>query len=248
MTVRLYEWDKNETGWAWIEVTDNKVINLILRSLNNLIKINSNNEVYTDLQLDDNLLSTATLPVGVTTGRVLQANGRPVTWTLILAKTTSGDNVKILYGDDGEIRVDNGTGVWKNITTAYFKTQAEYDALPSRKNSDWNLYIIVDNHLNLMPYSELVQLSIQDALTEVNTHPQEYAEYYYGEWDVSKIDLADDFQIPVGKYAYLYNSGFDWDGWDSKIKYMDTDMTAQELQTAGIWWTPWVWEQETIYS
>lgn len=146
MTVRLYEWDKNETGWAWIEVTDNKVINLILRSLNNLIKINSNNEVYTDLQLDDNLLSTATLPVGVTTGRVLQANGRPVTWTLILAKTTSGDNIKILYGDDGEIRVDNGTGVWKNITTAYFKTQAEYDALPSRKNSDWNLYIIVDNH------------------------------------------------------------------------------------------------------
>ena len=60
-------------------MTDNKVINLILRSLNNLIKINSNNEVYTDLQLDDNLLSIATLPVGVTTGRVLQANGRPVT-------------------------------------------------------------------------------------------------------------------------------------------------------------------------
>lgn len=146
MTVRLYEWDKTETGWAWIEITDNKVVNLILRELNNLIKINSNNEVYTDLQLDDNLLSSAVLPVGVTTGRVLQANGRPVTWTLILAKTTSGDNVKILYGDDGEIRVDNGTGVWKNITTAYFKTQAEYDALPSRKNSDWNLYIIVDSH------------------------------------------------------------------------------------------------------
>lgn len=146
MGVRLYEWDKTETGWAWIEITDNKVVNLILRELNNLTKINSNNEVYTDLQLDDNLLSSAVLPVGVTTGRVLQANWRPVTWTLISAKTTSGDNIKILYGDDGEIRVDNGTGVWKDITTAYFKTQAEYDALPSSKNSDWNLYIIVDNH------------------------------------------------------------------------------------------------------
>jgi len=243
MGVRLYEWDKTETGWAWIEITDNKVVNLILRELNNLTKINSNNEVYTDLQLDDNLLSSAVLPVGVTTGRVLQANWRPVTWTLISAKTTSGDNIKILYGDDGEIRVDNGTGTWKNITTAYFKTQAEYDALPSRKNSDWNLYIIVDNHLNLMPYSELVQLSIQDALTEVNTHPQEYAEYYYEEWDVSKTDLADDFQIPAGKYAYLYNSELDWDNWNHWIKYMDTDMTEQELQTAGIWWTPLVWEQ-----
>jgi hypothetical protein len=53
MVTRLYEWDKNETGWTWIEVTDNKVINLILRSLNNLIKVNANNEVYVDLQLED---------------------------------------------------------------------------------------------------------------------------------------------------------------------------------------------------
>lgn len=113
MTVRLYEWDKTETGWAWIEITDNKVVNLILRNLNNLIKINSNNEVYVDLQLDDNLQSSATLPVGVTTWRVVQANWRPVTGTLISAKTTSGDVAKILYGDDGKIRVDNGTGTWK---------------------------------------------------------------------------------------------------------------------------------------
>lgn len=113
MGVRLYEWDKTETGGAGIEITDNKVVNLILRNLNNLIKINSNNEVYVDLQLDDNLQSSATLPVGVTVGRVLQANGFPVTWTLISAKTTSGDIVKVLYGDDGKIRVDNGSGEWE---------------------------------------------------------------------------------------------------------------------------------------
>lgn len=29
---------------------------------------------------------------------------------------------------------------------AQFVTQAEYDALPSSKYTDWNLYIIVDNH------------------------------------------------------------------------------------------------------
>lgn len=115
MVARIYEWDKNETGWNGIEVTDNKVINLILRSLNNLIKVNANNEVYTDLQLDDNLLSTATLPVWVTTGRVIQANGRPVTWTLLSIKTTSGDQVTRVYGDNGVIYIDNGSGTWKEF-------------------------------------------------------------------------------------------------------------------------------------
>lgn len=115
MPVSIYEWEKTVSGWDWIEVTENKVINLILRELNNLIKINSNNEVYVDLQLDDNLQSTATIPVGVNVWRVLQANGFPVTWTLITAKTTSWDTVKVLYGDDGEIRVDNGTGEWEIV-------------------------------------------------------------------------------------------------------------------------------------
>jgi hypothetical protein len=115
MPVSIYEWEKTVSGWDWIEVTSNKVINLILRELNNLIKINSNNEVYVDLQLDDNLQSTSTIPVGVNVWRVLQANGFPVTWTLITAKTTSWDIVKVLYWDDGKIRVDNGTGTWEII-------------------------------------------------------------------------------------------------------------------------------------
>lgn len=233
MTVRLYEWDKTETGWAWIEITDNKVVNLILRELNNLTKINSNNEVYTDLQLDDNLLSSAVLPVGVTTWRVLQANWRPVTWTLISAKTTSGDNIKILYGDDGEIRVDNGTGVWKNITTAYFKTQAEYDALPARKNTDGNLYIIVDSHLNLMPFEELIQLTpAPDAiLTELNKYPKDYAEYYYENGDIRMQEFPSS-QLPrADAYVKAYQFGF----WPVETvvnypyQYYDTNLTEQEL-------------------
>jgi hypothetical protein len=39
----------------------------LLREENNLIKIDGNNEVYTDLQLEDGLATTDTLPVGVTT-------------------------------------------------------------------------------------------------------------------------------------------------------------------------------------
>lgn len=146
MAVRIYEWDKNETGGAGIEVTDNKVINLILRSLNNLIKINDNNEVYTDLQLDDNLLSTATLPVGVTTGRVLQANGRPTTGTLLCAKTTSGDQVTIIYGDNDRLYIDNGTWTWKEY---YNKTDVDglFTTLRGEISDVWysNDYLDLDN-------------------------------------------------------------------------------------------------------
>lgn len=166
MTVRLYEWDKTETGWAWIEITDNKVVNLILRELNNLIKINSNNEVYTDLQLDDNLLSSAVLPVGVTTGRVLQANWRPVTWTLISAKTTSGDNIKILYGDDGEIRVDNGTGVWKIIWLWEITTYGNA--------TNPNVYYGI-GFQGLLPYEYLSWFyTAQEMVDELNTNPSAY--------------------------------------------------------------------------
>lgn len=148
MTVRLYEWDKTEVGWAWIEITDNKVVNLKLRDENNLIKINEDDEAYVDLQLDDGIEPWDDLPVGVETWRVLVADGRPVNGTLILAKTTSWDEIQLLYWDDWKIYADNGTWTFKTLgwTTAYFKTQAEYDELPASKTSDNNLYIIVDNH------------------------------------------------------------------------------------------------------
>lgn len=112
MVTRLYEWDKNETWWNAIEVTDNKVINLLLRSEDNLLKVDQN-ELYCDLQLDSWVAITDTLPVWVNVGRVLAADGRPVTWTLISGQTTSWDRVKVLYGDDWKIRVDNGTWEWK---------------------------------------------------------------------------------------------------------------------------------------
>jgi hypothetical protein len=50
------------------------VINVLLRALNNLIMVNDDNELYVDLQLMDNILPTSDFPVGVTTGKILQAN------------------------------------------------------------------------------------------------------------------------------------------------------------------------------
>ena len=145
MTVRLYEWDKTETGWAGIEITDNKVVNLKLREENNLIEINEDDEAYVDLQLPAGFEASDTLPVWVVTGRGLAEDWWPVNWTIVAAKTTSWDEVLIFYWDDWRIWVDNGTGDARTLwfTTAYFKTQTEYNRLPEDKETDNNLYIIV---------------------------------------------------------------------------------------------------------
>lgn len=131
MVVRLTEWDKTVTGGSGIEVTANKVVNLLLRDENNLIKINGDNEVYTDLQLEDWITTTDTLPVGVTTGRVLVADWWVATGTMLCFKTTSGDYVTWIYGDDGKLYIDNGTGTFKQI---YLKS--EVDALFTQLRSE----------------------------------------------------------------------------------------------------------------
>lgn len=124
MGVRLYEWDKTETGWAWIEITDNKVVNLLLRSLNNLIKINADNEAYVDLQLEDWIEDDTNMPVWVNVGRVLQADWWLANWTLLVAKTTSGDEIRFLFADNWKLYTDNWT--W-TFTQIYLKP--EVDAL-----------------------------------------------------------------------------------------------------------------------
>lgn len=221
MTVRLYEWDKTETGWAWIEITDNKVVNLKLRDENNLIKINEDDEAYVDLQLDDGIEPWDDLPVGVETWRVLVADGRPVNGTLILAKTTSWDEIQLLYWDDWKIYADNGTWTFKTLgwTTAYFKTQAEYDALPQSKESDNNLYIIVDTHKKLLEYSELILLTPDEIVAELNSASQEYINKYTPEWHIQYYmwvyDLLEDPQTPTEvdgcMFSTIWNDNLEWE-------------------------------------
>lgn len=136
MTVRLYEWDKTETWWAGIEITDNKVVNLKLRDENNLIIINEDDEAYVDLQLEDWIDPSDTLPVGVLTWRVLQADWWLATGTLILAKTTSWDEVRFLYADDWKLYTDNWTWTFKQI---YLKSDVDalFQALATVAHT-WN--------------------------------------------------------------------------------------------------------------
>ena len=240
MTVRLYEWDKTETGWAWIEITDNKVVNLKLRDENNLIKINEDDEAYVDLQLDDGIEPWDDLPVGVETWRVLVADGRPVNGTLILAKTTSWDEIQLLYWDDWKIYADNGTWTFKTLgwTTAYFKTQPEYDALPQSKESDNNLYIIVDTHLTPVTWQELEAMGNMDARVYLNQHPLDYAKYYESTGDVLKTDYAALHGVVLPSWKYVYRYGWqyvDEYAWLWQAYYFETNLTDQEVDTYFTW-------------
>lgn len=123
MAVKITEWERTVSWGTAIEVTANKVINLLLRSEDNLIKLDEN-EIYVDLQLESWIQPSDNFPVWVTTGRVIQNDWWIATWTLLVFKTTSWDYVTWIYWDDGKLYIDNGTWTFKQI---YLK--AEVDAL-----------------------------------------------------------------------------------------------------------------------
>lgn len=125
MATRVVEWKKPYTWGKAISIDENKVISLNLRDENNLIIYDAwDDEIYVDLQLPDEIEPTDAFPVWITTGRVIVDNGWDTAGTIICAKTTSGDNIKLLYADDGKLYIDNGTWTFKQI---YLK--GEVDAL-----------------------------------------------------------------------------------------------------------------------
>lgn len=118
MTVRAVEWKNPYTWGIAIEITEDKTINLRLRDENNLIIYDEwDDEIYVDLQLDDELTPTDDLPVGVTTGRIIVDNWWEFTGTILVAKTTSWDLIKFVYADDWKIYLDNWTWTFKQIYT-----------------------------------------------------------------------------------------------------------------------------------
>lgn len=117
MAVRIVEWQLPYTWGTGIGIDANKVISVLLRDENNLIKVTDENELYTDLQLADGILPTDEFPVGVTVGRVLSADWWYQSGTMLNFKTTSWDYGRWIYGTDNHIYYDAGTGVWQQIYT-----------------------------------------------------------------------------------------------------------------------------------
>ena len=115
MAVRIKEWEIPYTWWVGIEITDNHVINLLLREENNLIHVNEDNEVYVDLQLEDWIQPNDDFPVGVTTGKILAEDWWQQNGLILNRKTTSWDYTRIIYANDWKLYYDPGTGVWNEF-------------------------------------------------------------------------------------------------------------------------------------
>lgn len=113
MAVRIKDWMIPYTGGIGIEITNNHVINVLLRKLNNLIHVNENRELYVDLQLDDWIQPDDDFPVGVTTGRILQEDWWPQSGLILNRKTTSWDYSRLITATDWNLYVDLGDWVWQ---------------------------------------------------------------------------------------------------------------------------------------
>lgn len=115
MTVRLIEWQVPYTGGTAIEITADKVINLLLRAENNLLWVNGNNELYCDLQLENWIAPTDDFPVWVTTWIVNANDGRSQNWLLLHYETTSWAYAQWLYGEDWKLYFDGWTWTFKKV-------------------------------------------------------------------------------------------------------------------------------------
>lgn len=127
----LVEWQLPYTAWDWIEITAKKVIKVLLREENNLIKLNDENELYTDLQLASWIKPTDEFPVGVTVWQVLKKDWWLVNGTILNFQTTSGDYGRWLYWADGHMYYDDGTWTFTQIYS-----WAEVDALFTQLRSE----------------------------------------------------------------------------------------------------------------
>lgn len=115
MSTRIVEWQLPYTWGTGIGIDTNKVISVLLREENNLIQVNGDNELYTDLQLVANIKPSDDFPVGVTTWKILQSDWWTQSGLLLNRKTTSGDYARWLYWADGELYFDWGQGTWKQV-------------------------------------------------------------------------------------------------------------------------------------
>ena len=137
MPVRIVEWKLPYTWWVWIEITSDKVINLLLREENNLIMVNDDNEVYTDLQLENGLTPSSDFPVWVTVWKVLQTDWWTQSWLILNWKTTSWDYARWIYANDWKLYFDNGTWTWKKV---YYSTDVD-TLLTNLRNEVYQYFI-----------------------------------------------------------------------------------------------------------
>lgn len=205
MATRIVEWKKPYTWWKAITVDENKVISLNLREENNLIIYDAwDDEIYVDLQLPNWIKPVDAFPVWVTTGRVIVDNWWDLQGTIICAKTTSGDNIKLLYADEWTLWIDNWTWTFKQI---YFK--ADVDLITGRLQAQ------IDTLYALWKFLSLWDCADGEPMSFPLETPYEYSTWdWYMIWNVSSATPAVNYR-PV------------WDEWvedDPSTKEQETEV------------------------
>lgn len=193
MAVRIKEWVKPYTAGVGIEITDNKVINVLLRALNNLIMVNDDNELYVDLQLMDNILPTSDFPVGVTTGKILQANWWQQSGLILNWKTTSGDYCRWIYANDGKLYYDPWTWVWNQV----FLSSDVADLMIEIQNL---VDVALDNYYTKTEVDALIWGLVTISIVILND-----ASELPAVWDTNKIYLAPNATNPSIYDEYVWN-------------------------------------------
>lgn len=89
----------------------------LLRLSDNVLHYNNSDELYADLQFENWLTPTSLFPAWVSIGNVVSTDWWDTWWLLLNAKTNNWEYLRWLYGTDGKLYFDWGTGVFKQILT-----------------------------------------------------------------------------------------------------------------------------------
>lgn len=225
MATRVVEWKKPYTWGKAISIDENKVISLNLRDENNLIIYDEwDDEIYVDLQLDDEITPTSAFPIWVNVGRVIVDNWWDKPWTIISAETTSGDNIKIFYADEWTLWIDNWTGTFKQI---YFKADVDALLLALRNYIDWELakkqnWVSSDTAPENPSEWDLWYDTTNSAMKVWDWTAWQSVGTWWGGSDIEYVTQAE------------YNALLPWALTDNKHYFIYTGSWG------GWWWQPWV--------
>ena len=121
MTQAQYDALTPEQKMDWISRaiydTAQHAFRTLLRLSDNVLHYNDSDELYADLQFEDWLTPTSSFPAWVSIWNVVSTDWWDTWWLLLNAKTNNWEYLRWLYGTDGKLYLDWGTGVFKQILT-----------------------------------------------------------------------------------------------------------------------------------
>lgn len=273
MAVRIKDWIIPYTWGIGIEITDNHVINVLLRAMNNLIHVNGDRELYVDLQLDNWIAPEDEFPVWVTTWPIAQEdwwdkNGQILNW-----KTTSGDQMTLLYcSDDDKLYYAVNLGEWKQIATGddledtntktFFLTWTTWQTNLDSATSAYQYWedgkdpiIMYNNNIYTLMEAVWPYMYFRNPIWEV----VKWESYSTLQWEIIRFDIEDDAVVQIwinSNYAIWYviepNKSYTTpftpqDNWDPATKEYVDDWLAlkQDKLTA---WTNITIDQNNVIS